>query len=202
MGPGHVTALQPGQVIRTDPTRGSRAFEPNYCPLIEFDEPSLPWLFTPAAANAAQQLRPWLCLVVVRQQPGVRLDPPGRGSLPVLRIGSPAVPSAELPDLADSWAWAHAQLTEAAGATPAGLTELLESRPERSLSRLVCGRILDPLTDYLACVVPTFALGVQAGLGEDITGHRGGEPRTRLDARRPAPSGRAAGLLPLELRHR
>src|SRR5690348_12764758 len=50
MGPGHVTALQPGQVIRTHPTDGSRAFEPNHFPLIEFDEPSLPWLFTPASA--------------------------------------------------------------------------------------------------------------------------------------------------------
>src|SRR6187402_801700 len=58
MGPGHVTGLQVGQVIRTDPTPGSRAFEPNNCALVEFDEPSLPWLFTPAAANAEQQLRP------------------------------------------------------------------------------------------------------------------------------------------------
>ncbi|HSI93555.1 MAG TPA: hypothetical protein VK925_08640, partial [Jiangellaceae bacterium] len=106
---------------------------------------------------------------VVRQQPGVRLDPPGRGSLPVLRIASPAQPAAELPDLNDSWAWAHAQLTEGSGATADDLTRLLENRPERSLSRLVCGRMLDPLTDYLACVVPTFALGVKAGLGEDIT---------------------------------
>lgn len=169
MGPGHVTALLPGQVIRTDPTRGSRAFEPNYLPLVEFDEPSLPWLFTPAAANPAQQLRPWLCLVVVRVQPGVGLDPPGRGSLPVLRIATPAVPSAELPDLDDSWAWAHAQLTEGSGASADDLIRLLDNRPERSLSRLVCGRILHPLTDYLACVVPTFGLGVKAGLGDDIT---------------------------------
>ena len=42
--------------------------------------------------------------------PGVRLDPPGTGPLPVLRIGPPARPEVELPDLADSWAWAHAQV--------------------------------------------------------------------------------------------
>ncbi len=168
MGPGHVVGLQPGQVIRTDPTPGSRAFEPNFFPLVEFDEASLPWLFTPASANAAERLRPWLCLVVVRDQPGVRLDPPGRGSLPVLRVGAPAVPSAELVDLDDSWAWAHGQLTESSGASADDLTRSLLSRPERSLSRLICPRILDPLTDYLACVVPAFALGVRAGLGQDI----------------------------------
>jgi hypothetical protein len=178
MGPGHVTGLQVGQVIRTDPTPGSRAFEPNYCPLVEFDEPSLPWLFTPAAADDSQRLRPWLCLVVVRKQPGVQLSPPRRGALPVLTIGAPADPNAELPDLSASWAWAHAQLTgELPPRGPAGeddrsvaaMTRLLQERPDRTLSRLVCGRVLTAATDYLACVVPTFELGRLAGLGEDIT---------------------------------
>ncbi|SFS14089.1 hypothetical protein SAMN04487846_2845 [Microbacterium sp. cf046] len=177
MGPSHVTALQPRQVIRTDPTPGARTFESNFFPLIEFDEPSLPWLFTPASADARERLRPWLCLIVVKVQPGVRLDPPTRGSLPVVAIDAPAVPSAELPDLAVSWAWAHAQLTENAGADRKKLTGLLEDRPERSLSRLICGRILEPKTEYLACVVPTFALGVKAGLGVDI----GADDEKRLD---------------------
>ena len=79
MGPGDVTGLDDRQVIRTDPAPGSRSFEPNYVPLIELDEPALPWLFTPAAAGAQARLRPWLCLVVVRLQDGVRLDPPQAG---------------------------------------------------------------------------------------------------------------------------
>jgi hypothetical protein len=87
-------------VIRTDPAPGSRTFEPNYFPLIELDEPALPWLFTPAGAGAQDRLRPWLCLIVVRVQDGVRLDPPATGPLPVLRISGPAKPAAELPDLA------------------------------------------------------------------------------------------------------
>ena len=100
MGPGHVTGLQAGQVIRTDPTPGSRAFEPNYCPLVEFDEPSLPWLFTPGR----RQRRAATATVAVprrrAQAAGVQLSPPRRGALPVLTIGSPADPNAELPDLA------------------------------------------------------------------------------------------------------
>lgn len=169
MGPGHVTALDPRQVVRTDPTRGSRAFEPNYFPLVEFDEPSLPWMFTPAGANQRARLRPWLCLVVVRKQEGVRLDRPQRGTLPVLRIGRPATAADELPDLADSWAWAHAQVTAETGASRQQLQHSLATEPERSVSRLVCGRLLQPETDYLACVVPTFELGRKAGLGMDIT---------------------------------
>ncbi len=142
MGPGHVTGLQTAQVIRTDPTRGDRAFEPNYFPLVEFDEPSLPWLFTPVGANSNGKLRPWLCLAVVRKQTGVSLDPHRRGSLPVLRIASPAQPSAELPDLKDSWAWAHAQVTAEADTGPDPFAGLINGDPSRSLSRLVCGRIL------------------------------------------------------------
>lgn len=169
VGPGQITGLLPGQVIRSDPTRGSRVFEPNYLALIEFDEPSLPWLFTPSAANADGKLRPWLCLLVVRKQEGVRLDGPQSGSLPVLRIDSPARPFEELPDLGDSWAWAHAQLTAASGASPTELADRLSGSPEQSLSRLVCGRVLQPQTDYLACVVPTFELGRLAGLGTPVT---------------------------------
>lgn len=169
MGPGHVTAVSAGQVIRTDPTPGSVVFEPNYLALVEFDEPSLPWLFTPAGAATSGRLRPWLCLVVVRKQNGVSLDPPDRGAVPVLRIGAPAVPAEELPDPADAWAWAHAQVTAESGASPSALIASLDSQPERSLSRLLCGRVLQPDTAYLACVVPTFELGRKAGLGLDIT---------------------------------
>jgi hypothetical protein len=37
------------------------------------------------------------------------------------------------------------------------------------VSRLLCPRRLDPLTEYLACVVPAFELGCKAGLGLPIT---------------------------------
>jgi hypothetical protein len=168
MGPGHVTGLDTRQVIRTDPAPGSRTFEPNYFPVVELDEPSLPWLFTPASAGAQSRLRPWLCLVVVRAQDGVRIDPPTQGTLPVLRISAPARPGAELPDLAESWAWAHVSVTTESGTPEQTLLAELAANPERSLARLLCSRVLQPDTDYLACVVPTFELGRKAGLGQDV----------------------------------
>src|SRR5689334_7553096 len=65
-GPGDVTGIDQRQVVRSDPAPGARSSEPNQFPLIEFDRPSLPWLFTPESANAQARLRPWLCLVTVR----------------------------------------------------------------------------------------------------------------------------------------
>src|SRR3989304_387350 len=56
-GPGDVTGIDRQQVIRTDPRPGATDFEPNYFPLIEFDGPDFPWLFTPAKAEGADRLR-------------------------------------------------------------------------------------------------------------------------------------------------
>ncbi len=156
-GPGEVLSLDARQVIRTDPPPGTTDFEPNYFPLVELDAPDLPWAFTPAAANAAGQLRPWLVLVAVRRD-AARLDVgPGR-PLPVLALDDAA---AELPDLSQSWAWAHVQVT-GDGEIGAILTG---GDPARTLSRFLCPRRLIPDTAYLAALVPAFAQGVQSGLG-------------------------------------
>src|SRR5438045_1579996 len=42
-GPGDVTGFDARQVIRTDPPHLTSDFEPNYFPLIEFDQPDFPW---------------------------------------------------------------------------------------------------------------------------------------------------------------
>jgi hypothetical protein len=169
MGPGHVTGLDSRQIVRTDPAPGSRGFEPNYLPLIEFDDATVPWLFTPASANAQARLRPWLVLVVLRLQPGVTVRVPRGEPLPVLEIRPPAMPTLELPDLADSWAWAHAQVTAPPQAPIELLQSIIATRPELSVSRLLCPRLLQPDTEYVACVVPAFELGRKAGLGVPIT---------------------------------
>lgn len=192
--PGEITGIDTQQIVRTEPRNRTTDFEPNYFPAIEFDRPDFPWLFTPAKSNAQGQLRPWLCLVVVRKQEGVALRPAGKGPLPVLEIKAPAVPSNELPDLAESWAWAHAQIT---GSETNRLKETLADAPARSVSRLLCPRRLDPQTEYLACVVPTFELGRRAGLDEPFTA----EDEKRLEpawvSPQPAPLNTKA---PLEVR--
>jgi hypothetical protein len=169
-GPADVVGIDPNEIVRVDPKPSTTDFEPNYFPGIEFDRPDFPWLFTPAKAGENAKLRPWLCLVVVRQQEGVLLSSSADAPLPILSLNGPARPADELPDLVDSWAWAHAQVTASSfpETDPNTLKNDIRTRPERSLSRLLCPRILQPNTDYVACVVPTFDLGRRAGLGEDI----------------------------------
>jgi hypothetical protein len=165
-GPGEVTGIDPQQVVRLEPRPRTTDFEPNYFPFIEFDRPDFPWLFSPAKADAQGRLRPWLVLVVVRKQGGVELRPADHAPLPVLEIRPPARPGAELPDLAESHFWAHAQTT---GAARTDLRAALQSEPARTISRLMCARRLKPSTEYLACVVPAYDVGRAAGLGQPPT---------------------------------
>ncbi len=166
-GPADVIGIDARQIVRMEPLPDSRDFEPNFLACVEFDRPDFPWLFTPAHANASGQLRPWLCLVVVREQPGVSIAPASAASLPVLRIAAPARPVDELPNLAECWAWAHSQVAAADTSAPS-VNAALRGATELSLSRLVCPRRLEPDTAYIACVVPTFELGRRAGLGATI----------------------------------
>jgi hypothetical protein len=164
-GPGDVTGLDRRQIVRTEPRPGTTTFEPGYMPAVEFARADLPWLFTPAAPDGSR-LRPWLALIAVRRQDGVRLDPRPNGPLPVLEIGSPARAADELPDLEKSWAWAHAQIAGMPGdQTPA---QILDASPGVTCSRLICPRRLEAGQSYLACLVPAFAIGVKAGLGDPI----------------------------------
>ena len=172
-GPGDVVGIDQREVIRTEPHRFSTDFEPNYFPLIECDRPDFPWLFTPAAADAAGHLQPWLCLVVVRKD-GSSITTNPTQPLPVL-----ICPQQELPNLTEAWAWAHAQIVECSTrimdpalnekAQKERVQEFLKKSPERTVSRLLCPRRLDPNTAYHACLVPTFDVGRKAGLGESVT---------------------------------
>jgi hypothetical protein len=163
-GPADVIGIDPAQIVRMEPQPGSADFEPNYFPSIEFDRADFPWLFTPASPGASAKLRPWLCLIVVRKQDGIVLGSAPGSPLATLSIGVPASPAVELPDLSESWAWAHAQ-TSGDVSDAASVGAALNGAPSLALSRLVCPRVLAPGTDYVACVVPTFELGRKAGLG-------------------------------------
>jgi len=165
-GPGDVVGLDARQIARTEPQADSLDFPPNYFAAVDLVQEDLPWLFTPLKAGAQGQLRPWMVLITVRKQPGVRLRQRARSPLPHLEIEAPAVPGDELPDLAESWAWAHVQVT---GSPPAGQTvaEYLEASPQLGVARLLSPQRLQPNSSYFACIVPAFLAGVQVGLGID-----------------------------------
>ena len=180
-GPADVTAIDPRQIVRVQPRHLTTNFESNFFPLIEFDRPDFPWLFTPAKPGAGERLRPWICLVVVRKRPGVTLGRTETSPLSVLEFTSPV--AEDLPDLDESWAWAHAQVVGSATDTVPTLKGAIENAPARTVSRLVCPRRLDPDVAYIACVVPAFEVGRKAALGFPIAEQEltNLEPAWRLD---------------------
>jgi hypothetical protein len=163
-GPGDVIGLDPTVIVRTIPRPGSTNVEPNYLAAVDFDQPELPWLFTPAGVPGSGHLQPWLVLVVVHDRPGVSVTVPRGAILPHLTIESGA--AGELPDLADSWAWAHVQLLdEDAGSSAEAVGAALLNHPDRNVSRLVCPRRLEPDAAWIACLVPAFDAGIVRGFG-------------------------------------
>ena len=164
-GPGDVLAIDTSLVVRTDPRPHTTNYEPNYCPVIDFDPPDFPWMLTPARANADHRLRPWLVLVVLDVAKTGKPKLRGQASLPSVRIAAADVNS-ELPPLDESWSWAHAQVvSEAAPDDVAGIQHDLQDDPRSNVSRLICPRRLHPDRDYVACVVPAFEPGRLRGLG-------------------------------------
>jgi hypothetical protein len=161
LGPGDVIGIDTRLIVRTDPRRAAIDTEPNYLTAIEFDAPDFPWLFTPSSAAGDGRLSPWIVLVVLDADlvgaPKVTVDCP----LPWIELTGDA--PKQLPDLKDSWAWAHAQRLTAQGDTADA--QSLDSAPDLNVSRLVCPRRLDANTRYLACVVPAWEVGRLAGLG-------------------------------------
>jgi hypothetical protein len=152
LGPGDVAGLAEGAVVRTDPPAGAVDVEPNYMAVAEVVPAELPWVLTPARA-AAGRLRPWFVLAVLEEAKAPIT--PGE-PLPTIEAAI-----AELPDLRDSWGWAHVQRTTDAGALPGG-----GQATAAVVARLVCPRRLSAGIAYRACLVPAFRSGIAAGLGD------------------------------------
>lgn len=167
-GPGDVTGIDLDAIVRSVPRRFATNVAPDEFAAIEFDPPDFPWMFTPAVAAGNNRLRPWLVLVVVSKVEGVSISVSRSSPLPVLTIEEPAVPEDELPDLDESWAWAHTQVLTAGGST--NVLDALAKAPDHNISRLLCPRRLRPGTDYYAALVPAFDAGVKAGLGQPAAG--------------------------------
>lgn len=164
-GPGDVIGFEGRHVIRTEPRGQAVSFEPNYLCGIEFDTPDLPWLCTPAAP-VGDRLHPWLALVVLEAE---ELSLPAIAPHPLPAVD--VLTLAGLPDLADSWNWAHVQVS---GDTP--LAGALANAPGSVISRLLCPRRLASETSYSAFLVPAFEIGRQAGLGMDVSAIATAEP--------------------------
>lgn len=158
-GPGDILGLDPAQIVRRFPNHGTISAEENMLAHIEFDRPDLPWLFSPHAP-AGDRLPPWLALVVC--EAAVSTLQPGPAGLPARLLTR----RGQLQSLADSWAWAHAQILGNSAGAPSVADRLSASFGPTNLSRVLCPRKLSPNRSYIAALVPAFDCGVQAALGK------------------------------------
>jgi hypothetical protein len=165
IGPGEVKSLDPRVIIRRFPRPGEADAQPNYFAHVEFDQPDFPWRHTAARANDGDRLRPWLVLVVLTEDEIESREPPtADGQLPAIHVGS----SASLPDLAQSWAWAHVQISALGPGEVASILSILDTQPHRAIARLLCPRRLVPRMRYVAFLTPAFERGRRAALKESL----------------------------------
>ena len=160
VGPGDIAGIDPRMVVKVHPGRDESDAEFDQFPAIEIDQPDLPWRYTPLAAppDAApvDHLAPWLVLVVLEDgEIQERLPPDPDRRLALVTVASVL----SLPDLADSWAWAHVQTSDAS------VTPTLAGIPGRVIARILCPRKLKARTAYNAFLVPAFERGRRAGIG-------------------------------------
>jgi hypothetical protein len=139
-GPADVAGLQPGAIVRRYPAPGTIDHESDRCPYVEFSEASLPWRYTPAPKPAAGtgHLHPWVVLLVGREGSELTLVDGGVTIEPSIQLGAHALGSP-----ASAFRFAHVQVDAQAHRT----------------ARVLCGRPLDPGTEYVAVLVPAFDEG-------------------------------------------
>ena len=173
VSPGDIVGLKPESIIKSEPRNWITNFEPNYLPYVEFYDEDLPWRYTPAKADTDHRLRPWLFLVVLKEDEFNRIGTVG-ADLPIIELADGNGPtSAALPNANDIWAWAHVQFngdvdpsdTANVGDAVNRLQSLLDDNPDLGYSRIICPRELEPGTDYYAFLIPSFETGRLAGLG-------------------------------------
>jgi hypothetical protein len=167
-GPGDVTGVDVGQIVRREPAANTQEAEEGYLAHIEFARPDFPWLFSPLPA-AGDVCQPWLALVVC--EAGVSRVEPSAGERPAQLWTK----KGQLQPLNENSRFCHAQVVGAAldgdhprlrgdGADTVE-TRLSDEHAPANLSRILCPRRLDQNKQYFAALVPAFDCGVNAGLG-------------------------------------
>ena len=173
-GPGEVVGVNARTIIRTEPLNGIADYEPNLLPHVEFYDEDFPFRYTPAAAVGAH-LRPWLALVVLKENEFVETR--RREPLTSIQVISESVLPA--PDELHLWCHVHSNLPHEEGDLERfvdSLEEDLASDPDGVYSRLLCPRRLEPKTLYHAFLVPAYETGRRAGLGQPTVGVKAQTP--------------------------
>lgn len=166
-GPGDILGINENAISRLAPAANSNNFEPSLVPFIEFSEPDLLWRFSSLQTADKKNWIPWLTLIILKPERGeeegefVKLENSSKDLPPQIQLKSKAI----LPDLKESWRWAHVHKLDIGGISKEQISNSIKTAPEKVVCRLLSARRLKPQTRYHAFLVPTFKIGMEAALG-------------------------------------
>jgi hypothetical protein len=182
-GPGDVLGLNTTIISRVAPAPGTNNFETSLVPFIEFSEPDFLWRFSSLQINGKNWI-PWLALIVLKSENNEEEAEFEKiqSSKKELPWQIQLKPNAILPDLKESWRWAHVYKTDVENTSPEQLAKSIKKAPKKAVCRMLCPRKLKPQTRYHAFLVPAFKIGAEAAMG--ISGQT--EDRTLLTWETPA----------------
>lgn len=165
VGPGDIVGINRDMVVRTEPLNWITDFESNYLSFVEFYDEEFVWRYTPAAP-AGTRLRPWLFLLVLKEDEFERTS--RRVPLPTIKLQSLNV----FPPVNETWMWAHVHSNADISDSDLSdyerlllsLGQTMNDDPDQLYCRLMSPRKLEPNTAYSAFVIPAFETGRLAGL--------------------------------------
>ncbi len=166
-GPGDVLGINENVISRLAPSPNTHNFESTLVPFIEFSEPDLLWRFSSLQTAGKKDWIPWLALIVLKAENGnetgefEKIQNSNKELPPQIQLK----PNAVLPDLKESWRWAHVHKTEINNASPEQVASSIKLSPKKAVCRLLCPRKLKPQTKYHAFLIPVFKIGAEAAMG-------------------------------------
>jgi hypothetical protein len=164
-GPGDIRNFDARAVARHWPRPDVFEVEPNYFPLLELFPADIAWRYTPARANDQDRLRPWLALIVLRNDEIETIETP-TGERPFAILTTKA--GAPLPRVDQLWAWTHGHVEGADGIDVETLKGIIDNESHRVVTRLLCPRRLDQQTAYTAFLVPALEAARLSVLGQSV----------------------------------
>jgi hypothetical protein len=167
LGPGDIVGVSRDMVVRIEPLNWVTDFESNYLAFIEFYDEDFAWRYTPAAP-AGSRLRPWLFLLVLKEDEFDRTR--RRLPLPSITVKN----ATAFPPPGEAWLWAHVHSNADIPDSELSdyekflrsLDETVNADPDQVYCRLMSPRKLEPHTQYCAFLVPSFETGRLAGLDQ------------------------------------
>jgi hypothetical protein len=171
IGPGDIIGVNRDMIVRTEPRNWISDFESNYLCFVEFYDEDFAWRYTPAAP-AGNRLRPWLLLLVLKEDEFERTA--RRVPVPTIKILGNNV----FPPFTETWLWAHVHSNADIPDSELSdyerfllsLNKSVNDDPDQLYCRLMSPRKLEPNTAYAAFIVPAFETGRLAGLELPIAG--------------------------------